>query len=348
LGRRIVAITSEVQFILSHPGQTDTDRRENGEQLARLRGERARLEAEVRKAEKVKSPALAPSKAELKALIEDLCEILTEVATSNDHEALVRAHRIVRSLTGGSISVAPANTPGTRQRWLRGTFTLNSVTSIAAKCGLNNVTGEQIAGELRSIANSVEDGGSTLDAAARAIRLQDECKLWSIVHFLDRWATLDERVNRRSKTIETFHRDLQSPIEELSEGYFIAMQVLQSLSNLRGPLGPGHATAAGVTSGFAAQLRRAAELLEAGDAKDALTRTPPDSTGADEPRCAPMSLTEIARRYLNRPKARARDVKELLRPHGLRQEQPPKGRKWTVCVTTMDRETRRRLLAPLN
>ena len=63
----------------------------------------------------------------------------------------------------------------------------------------------------------------------------------------------------------------------------------------------------------------------------------------EEPRCAPMSKTEIARRVLNRSTARGRDVIDLLKRQDLRQATK---NKWTICLKGFDENTLKRLLEP--
>ncbi len=87
---------------------------------------------------------------------------------------------------------------------------------------------------------------------------------------------------------------------------------------------------------FASELQRWAEELAASPQPSS-----PGSSG-DEPRCAPMPRSEIAKRFLNKRKARSRDLKGLMAEHGLRHEG---GNKWTICLGGFDPNARKRLEA---
>ncbi len=80
-------------------------------------------------------------------------------------------------------------------------------------------------------------------------------------------------------------------------------------------------------------------------AKELPEETEPSSKPPDpqRPRCAPMTRTEIARRLLNRRKARAREAEGMMSRHGLRQED---GKLYTICVDELDPEAKKRLLKP--
>lgn len=78
---------------------------------------------------------------------------------------------------------------------------------------------------------------------------------------------------------------------------------------------------------------------------DATTATLPREALLEDnrPRCAPMSRTEMARRLLNKRKARSRAAAELMKRHGLRQELGTN--KYTICVDKLDPLTKDRMLA---
>ncbi|MBN1556187.1 MAG: hypothetical protein JXA11_15710 [Phycisphaerae bacterium] len=61
-----------------------------------------------------------------------------------------------------------------------------------------------------------------------------------------------------------------------------------------------------------------------------------------EVRTAPMSLTELCRRYMNRT-VRADKIKPILEQHQLRREHPKKNL-WTICVDRLDKAMRERMM----
>ena len=71
---------------------------------------------------------------------------------------------------------------------------------------------------------------------------------------------------------------------------------------------------------------------------------PAEDDEAKRPRCAPMPRTEIARRLLNREKARARDAQGMMERHGLRHED---GNRYTICIDRLNPEDKKRLLKPV-
>ncbi len=80
------------------------------------------------------------------------------------------------------------------------------------------------------------------------------------------------------------------------------------------------------------------------DMAEVAAKAKPSLPSAEE-RCVPMSLAEIARRYMDDQDARSDKVKPLLEERGLRREVKGKN-KWTIRLDGLDAKTRKRLTRP--
>ena len=145
LQREMQSLNGRIGFVMDNPGESETDRAENGRQLAKLRSERARLERDI--AQHREASAIhreIPSEKELQDILDELGEVLTRAAESEDEEELGKAMSVVLDLTGGRVTLSQQGERRPKQGWLRGTFHLQLLATLMNRAGCPTDGGEEI------------------------------------------------------------------------------------------------------------------------------------------------------------------------------------------------------------
>jgi DNA invertase Pin-like site-specific DNA recombinase len=132
---RVASLTAQIDFVLANAGESDRDRVEAGAKLVALRGERARLEAEIAQAAAARTRAIAvPSEAEVCVLIDRLAEILDAAGRSDlgDLET-ARARQVVDLLTGGRVDLFQMGERRSHGGWLQARFRPRLISGLVAE-----------------------------------------------------------------------------------------------------------------------------------------------------------------------------------------------------------------------
>jgi DNA invertase Pin-like site-specific DNA recombinase len=120
---RVDRLTRQIQFVLSHAGDTDEDRKESGEQIRALRADRAAAAAELAALEAAAArPTPVPSEEDVTALLSGLAEELTRTAAGSDPADAGTARAVLELVTGGRIEVEQAGERRKCRGWLVGRF----------------------------------------------------------------------------------------------------------------------------------------------------------------------------------------------------------------------------------
>ena len=147
--RDIERLTSQINFILDAPGDTDQDQRENRERLTKLRSDRAakqKLLAEIEEA--AQHPSDLPDSTEVLAQAQQIKATLLEAAHSDDPAELAALGDILRDLTGGQIVASQQGEKERGKGWVRLTFQVNVLGLLGRRCGFPEVQGEAITVEI--------------------------------------------------------------------------------------------------------------------------------------------------------------------------------------------------------
>lgn len=120
-------LSSAISYILNAPAATESDRKEKYQRLARLQSERAALEVQMKAFEQQKSEANVqiPTSSQVQARLERLASILQRAAHSDDLRIIAAAHKILKLVTGGRITMSQQGEAAARRGWLRAAFTVD-------------------------------------------------------------------------------------------------------------------------------------------------------------------------------------------------------------------------------
>jgi hypothetical protein len=133
LKARVDRLTRQIQFILSNPGESDTDREEAEKTLRELRRQRAQTQADLAQLTSRQGPIQVPSEADLQALLERLGELLVRAAESEDPQEQDEARQLIKLLTGGRIELFQQGERKAQQGWLQGRFRLRTLSVLVAQ-----------------------------------------------------------------------------------------------------------------------------------------------------------------------------------------------------------------------
>lgn len=143
LQRRKENFSKQIQFLLQNAGETDADRREAGDQLRRLRAERADVEAALAQVTRSCKPPAVPSAADVTKMLDELAGILTTAAHDEPEDAGL-ARQIVEALTGGRILMEQQGERKAKEGWVRGRFRLRLLEYVCGRVGAAAPAGEGI------------------------------------------------------------------------------------------------------------------------------------------------------------------------------------------------------------
>jgi len=163
-------LTAQIGQVLDLFAETEEDKRENSEKAARLRRQRAGLDADIARLEAAGAkPIRVPSRDEVRGLLADLGGVLTKAAEGNDEESIAHARGIIEIVTGGKILVYQAGPRQPQRGWLKGVFKLRVVELAAESFGVHDTedggidvkvvfrkrpTHEQIASQVKALWDS--------------------------------------------------------------------------------------------------------------------------------------------------------------------------------------------------
>jgi site-specific DNA recombinase len=132
--REVKVITENTQFILDHPGDTETDRRESGQRLQQLRARRSSLERQIADHEAFakRAQVLPPDSLRIETIVRDLAGVLKRSA-SGDSTAATDCRKVLSDLTGGRIAMSQAGEAKAQRGWLRGSFRLQLLDTVTKR-----------------------------------------------------------------------------------------------------------------------------------------------------------------------------------------------------------------------
>ena len=133
----IQGLTTKIKALKSAPAGSDEDLRENPEVIAELEPRRGQARAELARLEGLLSkPIVVPSTDEVRRLIDNLADTLVAAASSDDERQTAAARRILMAVTGGRILITQQGERKAKRGWLRGSFQVDLLASIASDLGL--------------------------------------------------------------------------------------------------------------------------------------------------------------------------------------------------------------------
>lgn len=146
LEKRKAELSNRVQFILANPGETETDQRENAQQLAMLRADRAGVERQLAQYRSLatRAPKL-PTEAELRALLDHMSELLMRAANGVDADDAADVMQLVLALTSGRIELTQCGERKPKLGWLEGRFHCALLNHVLERSGISpNEQGEEV------------------------------------------------------------------------------------------------------------------------------------------------------------------------------------------------------------
>lgn len=175
--------TEHIQFIMEAPGETAQDRRENQEQLKRVREQRSQIQKRLRELEKASAGAnVLPDVATLKAELGSIRELLIRGANSNDPDQLRLLRDLLRQLTGGRIVMAQQGDRRKYRGWLSGSFRLRLPQTLLQRLGANpgEMAAREVVVEFRRSDPNVELSERVKELADQGLLMQDIAKRLNI------------------------------------------------------------------------------------------------------------------------------------------------------------------------
>jgi site-specific DNA recombinase len=131
---RELKLSERIGFVMSNPGDTDTDRAESAVVLRRLRAERAQVQAEKATLEAARDRRKAvPTEAEIVDLLRNMDQILTACASGGCEETVSAAREIIELLTGGRIELVQRGERKAQRGWLQGRFRVGLIDAVVQK-----------------------------------------------------------------------------------------------------------------------------------------------------------------------------------------------------------------------
>jgi site-specific DNA recombinase len=113
-------LTDRIEFILANSGETAVDKAESARAVKDARGRRADLDLELETLKMaMRQPLRVPKVGEVKALMQELTEILVRGALSAEPQDAADVYRVVTALTGGEILVSQAGERKRQRGWPR-------------------------------------------------------------------------------------------------------------------------------------------------------------------------------------------------------------------------------------
>lgn len=144
LRRKVARQTSNIQFILEAPGETDEDLEENRSRIEQLRSSRASTQREIAEIEaQIDAPKRLPTVKEIRDELARLAEIFRGAAESEDPEELAAVRTVIDQLTNGEILVSQCGERKRHQGWLRLSFTVDLLSHIASQQGFTSTPQNQ-------------------------------------------------------------------------------------------------------------------------------------------------------------------------------------------------------------
>lgn len=115
-------LSAQIQFLLNDAGATEQDRKEAVATLQRLRQQRAEVGARLKQLEGGKQQILVPTEDVIARKLNELGDLLTQAASSEDEAEIAQAREAIRSLTGGRIDLYQQGERRSHGGWLQGRF----------------------------------------------------------------------------------------------------------------------------------------------------------------------------------------------------------------------------------
>lgn len=143
LRNRSDRLSSQIQFVLSNPGETEVDRDESNQRLKQLRTERTGILAEIARREAaLQRPITIPSENEVRLLIGKLEGVLLSAAQGNEPEDVGTLRQILEIMTGGQIKLEQVGERRAYRGFLRGRFNLDLISALQNLSGLGTGTSQ--------------------------------------------------------------------------------------------------------------------------------------------------------------------------------------------------------------
>jgi predicted site-specific integrase-resolvase len=165
----------QIEFIMKHAGDTDTDREESISMLTQSRLQRADLQSQIKTLEAVLArPPVVPTEAQVRQLLDDFHTILSSAGTHGNAEEQARVRQVIDLLTGGRIELVQRGDARAKRGWLQGQFHLRLIAGSVEKLA-GTAASEDSQGPLITIDFREPTPSETLAPAVKA--LYDQGKL---------------------------------------------------------------------------------------------------------------------------------------------------------------------------
>lgn len=196
LRRNVQRLNTQIAFILDAPGETDQDRVENRERLARLRGERSDVQRRIAEIEEAaRNPKSVPTDDEVRTLIDNMATTLTAAADSDNPTELAALHHVISELTGGRISMTQQGERKRHNGWLRAKFRVRLLGPLTHRSGFPVTNDDDVEveldikrpsrdDELAEQAKALYDDGRMAKEIARRM----DCHRNRVAQLLKHWA----------------------------------------------------------------------------------------------------------------------------------------------------------------
>ncbi len=136
-------LTNHIRFIKSVPGETAADLDENRVKLQELQRDRAAVSEKLARVEAAaRTKFEMPGASEIRALLDQMAEVLVKASGSDDDSLVAAARRIVGLITGGRIVLTQQGKAKAKGGWLRGTFRVHLLKPILDEFGASSDDGE--------------------------------------------------------------------------------------------------------------------------------------------------------------------------------------------------------------
>ena len=133
---RLANIERQIEFVFANPGESVTDRAESSLRLKALRGERAKLLADIARYVSLRDRATqVPGEEAVRRMVDDLERILLDVASGKEPESVGALRTLLELLTGGRIELVQMGERKAQRGWLRGHLSVGLRSTLIRQIG---------------------------------------------------------------------------------------------------------------------------------------------------------------------------------------------------------------------